>query len=125
MYRSNINKRDRSGAIVAVAAVHALLLFMLLHISGRMDLTRPDSVLKMFDVRDVPPPPPTPPIQPPPQPKPKPKQDEGAASSQNVRSNATDVKAPRPPISLPVPVPMETSTTPSTGMQATQGAANP
>jgi protein TonB len=124
MYRSDLKKRDRGGAIIAVAAVHVALLFVLLHISGRMDIAHPDSVLRVFDIRDVPPPPPQP-IQPQPQPKPKPKESEGAASPQNVRSNATDVQAPKPPFSLPVPVPMETSTTPNTGTRATQGASNP
>ena len=124
MYRSDLKKRDKGGAIIAVAAVHVALLFVLLHISGRMDLTHPDSVLRVFDIRDVPPPPPNP-IEPQPQPKRKPKESEGAASPQNVRSNATDIQAPRPPFSLPVPVPIETSTTPSTGTQATQGASNP
>jgi protein TonB len=123
MYRSDLKKRDKGGAIIAVAAVHAALLFVLLHISGRIDLTHPDSVLRVFDIRDVAPPPQ--PVQPQPQPKPKPKESEGAASPQNVRSNATDIQAPRPPFSLPVPVPMETSTTPNTGTQATQGASNP
>jgi protein TonB len=126
MYRSDLDKRDKSGAIIAVAAVHAALLFVLLHISGRMDLTQPQSVLRVFDVSEVPPPPPEQ-VPPPPerQPKEKPKAAEGAASPQNIRSKATDVQAPRPPISLPVPVPMETSTTPNQGTQSTQGAANP
>lgn len=123
MYRSDLNKRDKSGAIVAVVAVHVVLLFVLLHISGRMDLTHPESVVHVFDVQDVPPPPPEPIEQPEPQPKPKPKETEGAASPANVKSHATDVQAPRPPISLPVPVPMETSSTPNTGTEATQGAA--
>ena len=127
MYRSDLNSKDKSGAIVAVVAVHVALFFVLLQISGRADFTHPDSVLRVFDVRDLPPPAPEPVQQPKPQPEPKqkPKQSEGAASPQNVRSHATDVTAPRPPISLPVPVPIETSTTPNTGTEATQGAANP
>jgi len=127
MYRSDLNSRNKGGAIAAVVAVHAALLFVLLHISGPMSQSTADSVLRVFDLRDVPPPPPNV-VQPPPprpQPKPKPKESEGAASPQNVRSNATDIEAPRPPFPLPVPVPMETSTTPSTGTEATQGAANP
>ena len=123
MYRSDLNKKDKGGAIVAVAAVHVALLLMLLQISGKMDLTEPQSVLRVFDVNEVPPPPPEPIQQPKPEQKPKPKESEGAASPQNVRSQATDVQAPRPPISLPVPVPMETSKTPNTGTQATQGAS--
>ena len=125
MYRSNLNSRDKGGAVIAVAAVHAALLLMLLQISGRMDFTQPQSVLRVFDVSEVPPPPPEVVVQPQPQPKPKPKESEGAASPQNIKSRATEIQAPRPPISLPVPVPMETSRTPNTGTQATQGASNP
>jgi protein TonB len=125
MYRSDLNTRDKSGAVIAVAAVHAVLLVMLLQISGKMDFTEPQSVLRVFDVNEVPPPPPEVIVQPQPQPKPKPKESEGAASPQNVRSKATEVQAPRPPISLPVPVPMNVSKTPNTGTERTQGAANP
>ena len=125
MYRSDLNSTDKTGAILAVAAVHAALLFMLLHISGKIDLAHPQSVLRVFDLSDVAPPPPEVIQQPQPQPQPKPKQSEGAASPQNVRSRATEVQAPRPPISLPVPVPMETSRTPNSGTEATQGASNP
>jgi protein TonB len=124
MYRSDLNNRDKGGAVVAVVAVHVALLFVLLHISGKMDLTHPESVMRVFDVRDVPPPP-TQLQQPQPRPKQKPKESEGAASPTNVKSHATDVQAPRPPISLPVPVPLETSTTPNSGTEATQGAATP
>src|ERR1044072_4960391 len=100
MYRSNLNSRDKGGAVIAVAAVHAALLIMLLQISGKMDFTQPQSVLRVFDVNEVPPPPPEVVVQPQLQPKPKPKQSEGAASPQNVKSKATEVQAPRPPISL-------------------------
>jgi protein TonB len=125
MYRSDLNTRDKSGAVIAVAAVHAVLLVMLLQISGKMDFTEPQSVLRVFDVNEVPPPPPEVIVRPQPQPKPKPRESEGAASPQNVRSKATEVQAPRPPISLPVPVPMNVSKTPNTGTERTQGAANP
>jgi protein TonB len=125
MYRSDLNASDKSGAIAAVVVVHAALLLVLLQLSGRMDLTEPQSVLRVFDVNEVPPPPPVSVEQPKPQQKPKPKASEGAASPQNVRSHATEIQAPRPPISLPVPVPIETSKTPNTGTQSTQGAANP
>jgi protein TonB len=123
MYRSDLNNKDKSGAIAAVVAVHALLLVMLLHLSGRMDLAHPQSVLRVFDVTQPPPPPPQP-IRPQPQPQPKPKEAEGAASPQNIRSKATDVAPPTPRISMPLPVPMETTHTPNTGTEATQGASN-
>jgi protein TonB len=123
MYRSDLTSRDKSGAIIAVVAVHAVLLFMLLHISGKLNLTDTQSVLQVFDVNEVPPPPPPQPIQREQQ-KQKPKQSQGAASPKNIRSTATEVQAPRPEISLPVPVPIETSRTPNTGTQPTQGASN-
>ena len=122
MYRSDLNNKDKTGAVVAVVAVHVALLMMLLQISGKMDFTQPQSVLRVFDLNEVPPPPPEP-VPPQPQQKPKPNESEGAPSPQNVRSRATDVQAPRPPISLPVPVPMETSRTPNAGTEGTQGAS--
>ena len=125
MYRTQLNHKDKTGAIIAVVAVHVALLMMLLQISGKMDFTKPDSVLRVISLNEIPPPPPVVVTQSRPEQKPKPKESEGAASPQNVKSKATDVPAPRPPISLPVPVPMEVSKTPSTGTQATQGAANP
>ena len=123
MYRSDLNARDKGGAIAAVVAVHVVLLFVLLNISGRMDLPGAQDVMQVFDVTEVPPPPPEP-IQPQPAPKEKPKEAEGAASPKNIRSQATEVVAPRPEISLPVPVPIETSRTPNQGVQPTQGASN-
>jgi protein TonB len=123
MYRTDLNTRDKGGAIAAVVAVHAVLLIMLLHLSGRMDLTHPESVLRVFDINEIPPPPPE---APPPPPKTeqqqKPRQTEGAAAPRNIKSKATDVKAPEPRIEMPLPVPMATSKTPNSGTQATQGA---
>ena len=53
MYRANLNNRDKGGAIAAVVAIHAALLFALLHLSGKIDLTDPQSALmRMFDLRD-------------------------------------------------------------------------
>ena len=37
MYRSDLNRRDRSGALAAVIAVHVGLLLILLHISGKIE----------------------------------------------------------------------------------------
>jgi len=124
MYRSDLNTRDKSGAIVAVVAVHAALLFALLNASGKIDLSDTQSVLRVFDVREVPPPPPEPVIQPQQSERARPKQAEGAASPKNIRSKATEVAAPKPRIALPLPVPMAVSQTPNQGVQATQGASN-
>jgi protein TonB len=124
MYRTDLNNRDKGGAIAAVVAVHVVLLFMLLHISGRMDLTHPQRVLRIFNVEEVPPPPPEIIQQPQTQQQQKPKQKEGAASPRNIKSRATEVTAPKPRIEMPLPVPMATTETPNTGTQATQGASN-
>ena len=124
MYRSNLKNRDKSGAIAAVAAIHAGLLFVFLHLSGKIDLTDPQSVTRVFDVTEVPPPQSEPdPPKPAPQTE-RPKEQEGAASAENLRSQATPVVAPKPPIELPIPVPVATTQTPNEGAAPTQGAAN-
>jgi protein TonB len=123
MYRSDLNRRDKSGAIAAVIVVHAALLFALLHASGHFPLASTQEVLRIFDVNEVPPPLP-PPIRQPEQQKQKPKAAQGAASAKNIRSQATEVAAPQPRIPLPLPVPMAVSKTPNQGTQRTQGASN-
>jgi periplasmic protein TonB len=125
MYRSDLNTRDRSGAIAAVAAIHAALLFALLHLSGRIDLTDPQRVLNVFDVKEVPPPPPpVPEVQKPAEQTQKPKEKEGAASPKNLKSEATPVVAPKPEVQLPVPSPIAVTQTPNQGAAPTQGASN-
>jgi protein TonB len=124
MYRSDLQPRDKGGAVAAVVAIHAVLLFMLLHLSGRMDLANPQSVLRVFNVNEVPPPPPEPVPQPQTQEQQKPRNSEGAASPKNIRSTATEGVAPKPRIALPLPVPIRPSQTPNTGVQPTQGASN-
>jgi protein TonB len=121
-YRTDINTRDRSGAIAAVLGVHLLLLFMLLHLNGSGVLTSADSVLKVLNLSEPPPPPPPPP---PPQQKmqPKPKEKEGSSAPPNIRSQATPVEAPKPQVIIP-PVPqIAASETPREGVQPTQGEA--
>jgi len=121
MYRSDLQARDKGGAVAAVVAVHAVLLFMLLHLAGRMELANPQAVLRVFNISEVPPPPPAPPS---PQPERKPTKAEGAASPKNIRSTATDIVAPKPRIALPLPVPVRPTQTPNQGVQPTQGASN-
>ena len=124
MYRSNLNSRDKGGAIAAVIAVHAGLLYALLHMSGRIDLTDPQSALRVIDVNLVPPPPPAPP--PPPQQKAeqqKPKEEEGGSPA-NIRSQATPVVAPKPRFEIPRPPPVAVTETPRQGAAPTQGAAD-
>jgi protein TonB len=123
MYRSDLGTRDKSGALAVVVAVHAGLLFMLLQLSGQIDLTDPQSVLKTFDVTD-PPPPRT--IPPPPRPadKAKPKQKEGGSSPKNIKSEATPVTAPKPRVAPLIPNPVVVAETPRQGAQSTQGASD-
>lgn len=121
-YRTNINTRDRGGAVAGVIAIHAALLFMLLHLSPDMNLPGPQSVMRVFDVSETPPPPPPPP---PPKQKqqPRPKEKEGGSAPPNIKSEATPVQAPRPRIVLP-PVPqIAASETPREGTMPTQGSA--
>jgi len=116
MYRSNLKNRDKGRAIAGVIAIHAVLLFMLLHLSGRIDLADPQSVMRVFDVNEVPPPPPTPPVTPKQaEETQKPKESEGAAAPANMKSQATPVVAPKPRIELPVPVPVTPTKTPNEG----------
>ena len=127
MYRSNLNATDKSGAVAAVVAVHVALFFVLMQLSGRIDVTDPQRTLRLFNVSEVPPPPPEVAIPPPPpqrQQREKPKASEGAASPENIRSKATPVVAPKPRIALPLPVPMATTETPNTGADPTQGASD-
>lgn len=124
MYRSDLNTRDKGGAITAVVAIHAALLFALLNLSGHIDITDPQNPIRMFDVTEAPPPPPPEPIRQQEQEKERPKETEGAASPKNIRSQATPIVDPEPRISLPVPVPVATSRTPNQGTQPTQGASD-
>jgi protein TonB len=123
MYSSDLKTRDRSGAIAAVIAIHAALLFAFLHLSGRMNLADPQSVLQVFDISETPPPPPIVDVTQPEQ-KQKPKAQEGAASPKNVKSQATPVVAPKPKVELPIPLPVNASQTPNQGAAPTQGASD-
>jgi len=117
-YRNDIDARDRGGAIAAVVAIHAALLFALLHLSGRIDLTDPQTVMKTFDFR-------TPPTPPPPPPRvAKPKEREGGSAPKNIRSEATPVVAPKPQVEPQRPNPIAVTETPNQGAAPTQGAAN-
>jgi protein TonB len=119
-YRTDITTRDRSGALAAVIAIHAALLFAFLHLSGKLNLPGAQSAMRVFDFTRPPPPPPPPPLQ---KQQPKPKEKEGGSAPPNIRSQATPVEAPKPEVIVP-PVPQITaSETPRQGTQATQGAA--
>jgi len=120
-YRTDVNARDKGGAIIAVAAVHAALLFALLNLSGTIEVTDPQSALKVIDLVNPPPPPPTPPQQ---RQQPKPKEKEGGSAPKNIRSEATPVVAPKPRIVTPPVQKVPASETPRQGMAPTQGASD-
>ena len=120
-YRTDINGRDRGGAIAAVVAIHAALLFVFLHLSGKIDLTDPQNALKVFDLNNPPVPPPPPPTE---RQQPKPRQKEGGSSPKNVRSQATPVVAPKPKIETPPVQKIVASETPRQGASPTQGASD-
>lgn len=122
MYRSNLKTRDKGSAVAAVVAIHAALLFAFLHLSGRMNLADPQTVLRVFDISEVPPPPPMPDPPKPVAQAQKPKEREGAASQKNIKSQATPVVAPKSKIEPPIPLPA--TQTPNVGAAPTQGASN-
>lgn len=124
MYRSQLDKRDKGGAMAAVVAVHAGLLFAFLNITGRIDLADPQSAIRMFDVNEIPPPPPPPPPPPQQREQAKPKEKEGGSAPKNIKSEATPVVAPKPRIVIPPLPQIATSETPREGTAPTQGAAD-
>jgi protein TonB len=123
-YRTDISNGARGGAIVSVLAIHGLLLFALLHLSGKVDLTDPQAALRVFNLAPpVVPPPPPPPPPPEPQQQAKPKEQEGGSAPRNIKSEATEVKAPKPRVVVP-PVPqIPAAETPRAGTAPTQGAS--
>jgi periplasmic protein TonB len=122
MYRSNLNSRDKGKAGAAVVAIHAALLFALLHISGKIDLAHPQDVMRVFDLRDIRPPlPPPPPQQ---RQQPRPKQKEGGSAPKNIKSEATPVVAPKPRIVTPPLQQIAAAETPRQGTAPTQGASS-
>jgi periplasmic protein TonB len=125
MYRPTLNRTDRGGAIAAVLAIHAALLFAFLHMGGRIDLmSDPQRRLEVVDIAELQPPPEEPPVveeRPQPQ-REQAREKEGAASPENIRSQATPVVAPRPKVELPVTSPVAATETPNQGTDPTQGA---
>ena len=121
-YRTDVNARDKGGAIIAVLAVHAALLLALLNLSGTIDLAEPQSALRLIDLSNPPPPPPPPP--PPQRQQPRPKDREGGSAPKNIRSEATPVVAPKPRIETPPVQKIAASETPRQGTAPTQGASN-
>jgi protein TonB len=119
-YRTDINTRDRSGAIAAVVAIHALLLFVFLNLSGKLPLMAPDDPLRIIEISQIAPPPP-PVLQ---RQRPKPREKEGGSAPKNIKSKATPVVAPTPRIETPPVQPIVASETPRQGSASTQGASD-
>lgn len=120
MYRSDLNTRDRAGSIALVVAIHAVLAYAFLNISGTMRVIEQQIVPQLVDLDLIPPPEPIVEVRPEEERAPE---EEGAASPENIRSTATPVAAPKPRIELPVPPPMPVTETPNEGSDPTQGAA--
>lgn len=121
MYRSNLNSRDKSGAVGAVVLIHAALFFALLHISGRFVLPGSQDAIQVFDVNAVPPPPP-----PPPRPVQRTKSHDkaGGSAPKNIRSEATEVLAPKPIVVTPPVQAIAAADVPRAGYAPTQGASD-
>jgi protein TonB len=120
-YRSDINSRDRGGAIAVVIAIHAALLFAFLNMSGKLDITDTQRALSVISLA---PPPAPPPEQPKQAEQPKPKEKEGGSAPKNIRSEATPVVAPKPRIETPPVQQIAAATTPRQGTAPTQGASD-
>jgi protein TonB len=120
MYRSDLNSGDRGRAIVAVVAIHAALLFVLLQMSGKMNLAGPQSVLQIINLTEAPPPPPPPQVRQ----QAKPKRKEGGSAPKNIKSEATEVAAPKPRIVTPPVQKIAAAETPRLGAAPTQGASD-
>jgi protein TonB len=122
MYAGKLDPKHRTGAIVAVLAVHIALALAILNATGRIDIAQQaQRTLRVFDVTEVePPPPPPPPMEHQSQ---KPREKEGASAPKNIESKATPVEAPKPKIEVPAPPKIVATPTPAQGNEATQGAA--
>jgi protein TonB len=118
-YRTDVNARDKGGAIIGVIAVHAALLLALLNLSGTVDVRDVQSALSVIDLAN-PPPPPLVHVQQ----RAKPKQKEAASAPRNIKSEATPVVAPKPKIETPPVQKIVASNTPRRGAAPTQGASD-
>lgn len=118
-YRAELDPRSRSGAIIAVIAVHALLLFALLYLPGRIGSSANQSVLRIFDVIDLPPP-----VPPPRPPEPAAKHKPGGSAPANIKSEATQVVAPKPRVETPPIQALPATETPREGTAPTEGQSN-
>jgi len=118
-YRGTADRPDKAKAIVAVAAVHVVLAFIIL--SGlNVQLVR-QAVEHLTTINIKEPLPPPPPLELPPKPAPEPKAVKKPQGVPAKKAEATPVVAPQP--KLPVPSPIPASPAAGTGSASTSGAA--
>jgi protein TonB len=115
-YRGTADRPDQAKALVAVAAVHAVLAFLILSGLRVPIVSQAVEELKTFNLAQPPPPPP---VQPPPERKPKPAMKE-AAGAPAKKAEPSPVVAP--PTPLPVQSPIPAAKVAGTGNAPTSGA---
>lgn len=112
--------RDRLGAGLCVALVHALIGYaLLMGLTGRA-VPHPDEPLKSFFVHEVPPPAPRPPHRE----SRKTASRSGAASPRNLRAVPVEIVAPPPVIPLIQPPPIIAPPRPALGTASSAGASD-
>jgi len=114
-YRGTANRPDQAKAIVAVAAVHVALAFIILSGLRVPIVSQAVEQLKTFNLT----PPPPPPVEPPPRPQPQPAMKE-AAGAPAKKAEPSPVVAPTPPIAVQSPIPAAKIA--GTGSASTSGA---
>lgn len=124
MHRSTLSSRDRVGAILLVALLHAGIIAGLLTLGGHVPVPAAvEQPLEVFDVLLPPPPPPAPPPPPVVQSRAAPKK-EGAAAPPARKAQASPIKRPEPVVKLPAPPPpVIAAPLPGTGSAPSAGAA--
>ena len=118
MYRSDLNNRDKSSAVVAAIAIQAALLIGFLNIQGRIDAGASQPVLQLIDMARLPPPVPVVLTA-----ATAHKERKGGSAPKNIKSEATPVVAPQPVVKLPTLRQVTASATPREGADPTQGAS--
>ncbi|HEU0099061.1 MAG TPA: energy transducer TonB [Allosphingosinicella sp.] len=125
MLRVNEENRSRIGSATGVAAIHALLGYLLLTGLGFAVPIPGQAELKLIDFLEDPPPPaePAQPEKVRESQKAKPKDPEGAAAPPNLKDTPTQIVAPPPEIRLPIPPPIPAAPVPGQGNAPAAGAA--
>jgi len=117
-YTGTAGPPDRAKAVIAVAAVHAALAFVILSGLNVRTVSEAVEALKTFNLAQPPPPPPLPP--PPPKPRPQPEMKKAAGAPAKAAEPAPIVA---PPPRIPAPSPLPAAKVAGTGTASTSGAA--